>query len=709
MKMYASFQKALRLVMTAVLALAMISCIDDTKWQSMESVVVRHNLTGFASQADFVAYAKKAAIQRMRAEVEVNRRWEVTWLQGDVYRSNSGGDIAMEDATVPVADMDESADGAGSAAPEHSETNTQEEGVDEADVVKTDGNYIYALHEGELVIVSALDGVMEKVSALDVGGYAKEMFIYGDAAVVFSMRNQAEVPDEIHYTLREELDPIKDTGDGMAEPDIDYGNDMYCDMYGCGMYSFTQMTIIDISDRAMPVALRTVTYAADYVTSRMVDGKVRLVIDSTIPVLDTRWDYGNNANFDSLSGINDAYLNVIETNETFYNTLTANDIVPKKWDSATETASFIMAPDQIFAPETPNGIGLQTVVSVDLESPLSDSWQAGIFSERGIVYASRESLYLTSARDWVSLAMESGLWAGQENQTTGIHKFAISAENSNIAYEATGTVDGRLLDQFCMGEKDGYLRVATTTGDFWWEDESKNTLDNHIFVLQQRSAALAQVGHLGGLGEGEEIYAARFVGDRGFLVTFFQTDPLYTIDLSNPIAPTAVGEWQGPGYSTYLHPFGENLIISMGQEDWQAAISLYNISEFSNPTLVQRFFLGESEWTSALYEHKAFTFNSETGYLAIPYSNWGTQFDTGIRTFNVSEAGIAATDRLSFFDAAVEDYEAEAQRSMYIGDYMYGMSRCRLASASIATPSVAVDTVALFDGEFCEDYYYYYY
>lgn len=681
-----------------LIVFSMSACHDDVdNWKSIDGVVVRHNLRTFNGEFELENYAKQAAVAHMRAEVEVNRN-------SDKYWRNGGEDLVANLA------MDESSDSA-VTPPTHSVTNTQEAGVDEADVVKTDGNYIYTLSGGELVIVRALDGTMEKSSVLDVGGYANELFIFGDIAVVFSSVPEGSVPTEIHFAIQD-YEPASSSNGDMVMPDKEVIADsmmLDCGMRGCYGRSYSQIAIVDVTNRELPAVLKTTLLAAEYVTSRMVNGKVRVVYDTEMENLKTVWDYGLNAQWDTVEGMNAGYENVVRVNEALISELTLDKILPKKWDSVSNEVSYIVNPIDVIAPKTISGVGLQTIVSIDLSAPLSDSLQVGVFSQRGLVYASQESLYLTSARDWVSLAMESGLWQGNENQTTGIHKFGIASESLAITYEATGTVDGRLLDQFCMGEKDGYLRVASTTGDFWWFEEEKNTLNNHVFVLQQNDSKLEQVGHVGNLGKGEEIYAARFVGDRGFLVTFFQTDPLYTLDLSDPTAPVAVGEWVGLGYSTYLHPWGDNLIISIGEQDWRPAISLYDISNYAVPALVQRFFLDDDEWTSALHEHKAVTFNPDTGYLAIPFSSWGQNYQTGIRTFSVSETAIVPVDKLSLIENVQQGAEAEALRSLYIGDYMYGMSRCRLVSAAMATPAETVESMVLFAGDTCTDEYYYYY
>ena len=694
-----------------LIAFFFLGCGDDaSEWQRMESVAVRHNLISFTDADAYLSYVKDAANQRMQAEVEINRAREIAWLTDDSRNwDDAGGDqVMVNDASDAAPESTKSSDGDTAS---YSSTNVQEAGVDEADIVKTDGEYIYALGNGSFVVVSASDGVMTKSGTVSVDGYPIEMFVLNDVVVVFSNRAEADVPESMHYPMRDAENPwnmkYDDRPADNEVPDMDMPKDSYCDSYGCSGNTYLQMTLINMSDRATPTVSREVIYGGQYVTSRMVDGMVRLVLESPMHMLETDWDYGEAPSWETEEEINTAYANVLSVNQQAFAQLTLNDVLPRKWDSMTNEVSSITNPADITAPQTPNGVGLQTIVSVDLNNPLTDSMQAGVFSQRGIVYASTDSLYLTSARDWVSLAMESGLWSGYENQTTGIHKFDISSDSPAVTWEASGTVDGRLLNQFSIGEKDGYLRVATTTGEFWWGDE-QNTLDNHVFVLGQSGHALQQVGHVGGLGEGEEIYAVRFLADKAFVVTFFQMDPLYTIDLSDPANPTKLGEWEGPGYSTYLHPFGDNLLLAMGQEDFQTTVSLYNIADFFNPILVERIFMATDDWSAALYDHKAFTFNPETGYLSIPYNSWDTDFETGIKTYNVTEAGIDEGESL-ILASGLNNSESYAERSLYIGAHLYGMSRCRIASAPLDAPAGIVSSITLFEGDVCNDSPYLYY
>jgi hypothetical protein len=664
-------------------AFVTIGCFIGEDWDDLEPINVQHALTNNADCGSFEGYAKQSAIQLMRAQVEAARNQDAQW----------GNDIAA--GGEDMAD-DTSSDADGDSDGDYSETNVQEQGVDEADLTKTDGEHIFALHQGELVIIDAAeDGQMAETGRADVGGYADELFVYGDLAVVFSTLYEDEAPEELRYY--KEDDPY---GMGVA---IDYACwDEWC--YGEHMYS--QIAVIDISDKSAPEVVRTIIYAGRYQTSRRIDNALRAVIFSPLPALEMFWDWGDYSDnwWETESGINKFYKELIEKNEDRFNALTLDQIMPKKLDSVDGQAQYITACESVLGPKTPAGIGLTTVISIDLEQPTSPASSLAVFGAEGIAYASANALYLTTSRHYVMEAFESGLWT---EESSGIHKFDLTASDSAAYYLATGVVPGRMLNQFCLGEKDDYLRVATTTGSRW--DSSMPGLENHVFVLQQQGLELGMVGRLDGLGLGQEIYAARFMGDRGFMVTFVQTDPLYTLDMSDPGNPRAVGEWHGPGYSTYLHPVGASSILSVGMgENWTVNVSLYDISDFAAPTLVTRLNFPDSSFTSeALGDHKAFTFNDETGFLALPFFSWNN-YDTGIYTYDVQETSIAKGPTLYLNEESGYN-EDTARRSLYIGDNLYGVSRCRITSGLIDDPSPAIATLPLFTVGSCDDFDNYYY
>ena len=652
-------------------ATAFTGCYHVEDWNEIESVEVNHALNGFDDCASFEEYAKLAAIQLMRARVEQARDADAQWA--------GNKEVALGGA--PDGDLGDDGES------DHSETNNQEQGVDEADLIKTDGDYLYSLYKGQLIIIEAGDsGALSEAGRVEVGGYANELFIYNDTAVVFSGLNATEVTAELRH-------------DSQSYDGVDY--DCWDGWCGNENYQYARISLIDISDRTTPQVLRTVEYSGEYVTSRLVDNALRVIIYSPLPALETQWyreDYDSNSWWNSVSNVNTMYKKIIKKNEDRINALTLDDFMPEKLDSADGEVRYITDCDEALGSLTPTGIGLTTIISMDLDNIAKQPSANSVFGAKGIIYASTSALYLTTSRQYVMDAFVTGLWQGE---TSGIHKFDIARSDAAAFYLATGSVLGRMLDQFCLGEHNDYLRVATTTGFAGWFEN--NDLENHVYVLQEQGNLLKTVGTLDGLGVGEEIYAARFMGDRGYLVTFLEMDPLYTLDMSDPLHPKTAGEWHGPGYSTYLHPVGENSVLSVGLVDGRTALTLYDISNFASPTLVSRLFFPDWEYSSAaVYEHKAFTFNSESGMLALPFYEYQDN-DTGIFLYDVQESGVTLTSTLQL-NGGSSFYEGAARRSAYIGDYIYGISRCRITSGTLSDPSIAADTIELFNVGSCDDY-----
>lgn len=648
---------------------------DEITREKIEPVTVNHALTQMDSCDAYLDFAKETARQRMRAMVERDCQ--------DMLRYVSSRDDKGIDVPVNASDADIGSDE--SAGGDFSQTNTQEIGVDEADLVKTDGNYIYTISGHDLVVISINEiGVLTETGRISLTGRPTELFLYGDIAVVFATLVEEDVPESLILPTA----PVSSGASGM-EPDVDY-------MYYLGAY--TGIDVIDLSEKSAPTLLRSAQYAGRYVSSRRVDGAVRAVLSSPLSALDMpTWvnvDYWDMDEMKAKRAVNRACDALLAENEKAIDALTIDDILPKKYDTADETAEPIAQCTDIYGPKTPAGTGLLTVVSLDLSKPTEKQQDVAVLGEEGQVYASPSALYLTTSGGYVLTAWESGLW---EDETSGIYKFDIASDPSKAVYLASGTVEGRMLNQFSLGEYDDRLRVATTTGSAWWGEEI--TLDNHVTIFKAQDDNLTVEGKLSGIGTGEEIYAARFMGNRGFVVTFLQTDPLFTLDLSDPADPKMVGEWVGPGYSTYLHPFGENHLIAMGRdENWRTGVTLYDLSDYANPTLVERQpLVGVNYETAALYEHKAFTFNAETGDLLLPFYDWDNS--TGVLVYNVTDTGIALTGTLSM-DGSVS-VEGPSRRAMYNRNAVIGVGACRITSAAMADPTQIISSIPIYD-DACE-------
>jgi uncharacterized secreted protein with C-terminal beta-propeller domain len=244
-----------------------------------------------------------------------------------------------------------------------------------------------------------------------------------------------------------------------------------------------------------------------------------------------------------------------------------------------------------------------------------------------------------------------------------------------------------------MDEQGGYLHVATHTNasdgvNGNWRSRS----DNGVYTLDTVGDTLDVTGSLTGLAPGEQLYAARFVGDKAYLVTFVQTDPLFAIDLSDPAAPTLLGELVIPGFSNYLQPVGDGLLVGIGQEreagTWNTHVhaSLFDVSEGSNPTQITRQYLTENtqwSWSDAQFDHHALLYSAEDGLLVVPVYGSGYDADTGtyrseqlLKVMRVSADGIEVlgdihTDQSVF-------------RTVRVGDVLYAVSDSAVTAYSLS-------------------------
>lgn len=246
----------------------------------------------------------------------------------------------------------------------------------------------------------------------------------------------------------------------------------------------------------------------------------------------------------------------------------------------------------------------------------------------------------------------------RELEKTGIVKVNID----NFDVEATGDVPGKVLNQFSLDEYKGDLRIATTVGqNSWFGNFGRLTQSfSDVYVLDRN---LKTVGTVKDLGKTERIYSVRFLADRGYVVTFRQTDPFYVLDLSNPSNPQVKGELKIPGYSSYLHPLNKNLLVGIGKEDNFVKISLFDVSSPENPQEVDKFITTEY-WSEALNNHHAFLTDEKHKVFFMPGSQGGYVF---------SYQG----DKLDM-KRAVSD--TQVQRAVYINDFLYVLGQTKIVA-----------------------------
>jgi uncharacterized secreted protein with C-terminal beta-propeller domain len=339
----------------------------------------------------------------------------------------------------------------------------------------------------------------------------------------------------------------------------------------------------------------------------------------------------------------------------------------------------------------------------------SDKMDAvGLLANGWTVYASADNLYVAQSSQWW------GWGRPDRDLTTTVHKFELTPGRSNaIRYAASGEVTGWLHNQFSMSEFEGHLRVATTEFDWWWGGVDVESDSGSIVTVlaDDRRGRLIERGKIDGIAPGERIYACRFMGDKGYLVTFVQVDPLFTLDLSNPADPRVIGELEVPGYSAYLHPMENDHLLAVGMDADEEgrvlglAISIFDVRDFSNPRLAHRFIVEDEtdswSWSEALDDHHAFTFHR--GILSIPAYLYGEgkEFSGLLVMAADSERGLWELGRVDHTDLPADPWGSSPwmRRSVYIEEWLYSLSSRGVKVNALFAPDLELAKVPFFDAQ----------
>jgi inhibitor of cysteine peptidase len=507
-------------------------------------------------------------------------------------------------------------DGAG-----YSETNVQEAGVDESDKVKTDGTYLYVAGDtGVDIIDTTFEDGMKKVSRIDVDGYVVSLYLYADTLIILY------TPDNGSGNKWAGEDDIEPT-------DIDIGIGM---PYWIPVNAKIGILIADISDPEYPLIIKNIQADGFLVSSRLTGGRLYIISQyfPDIPPLEQWYD-------ESEEERSDAY----NTNKQKLDDLTLDDFIPsyQEYDATgfmTE-AGRLIATEDFLRPKDSNGGTIVSIITIDLTDLSKDFESLGFIADVHHVYASTDNLYLVSAKynHFGDIETDTETPALQ----TLIYQFDLAG--ATVRYTAVGSVPGQILNQFSLSEYEHVLRIATSTGNTW-----DGSAENHVYCLNKNNDKLDIIGRIEGLAPGEKLYASRFIGDKGFLVTFVEIDPLFTLDLSDPRNPSVAGELKVPGYSTYIHQIGENHLLTIGKDVvvennsvWYQGLqmSLFDISDFANPELIAVEKIGDRGTESeALFNHKALTFRSADNLIALPVDLYehlsppSTPWEYGTQTFH---------------------------------------------------------------------------
>jgi uncharacterized secreted protein with C-terminal beta-propeller domain len=310
------------------------------------------------------------------------------------------------------------------------------------------------------------------------------------------------------------------------------------------------------------------------------------------------------------------------------------------------------------------------------------------------VYASKDNLYIATQK---AIVEQPNSDAPPPEQLTEIHKFDISKPDETT-YEGTGVVTGTLLNQYSMSEQNGLLRVASTQAPLWWSPGNDRPSESFVTVLKQDGSVLRAIGRVGELGKGERIYAVRFLGDVGYVVTFHQVDPLYTVGLSDPEHPKVLGSLDLLGYSAYLHPVGDGLLLGVGQAANEQGrtqgtqVSLFDVSDPAKPTRLSNKLVGTGSSSTVEFDPHAFLWWDPLHLAVLPvqvydYSSDGkspNQF-IGAIGFNATKAGgVTEAGRVSQPGDA-NSYRPPVVRSLVVGDRLFTISTAGALASDLNT------------------------
>ncbi|HEX4812531.1 MAG TPA: beta-propeller domain-containing protein [Nonomuraea sp.] len=535
--------------------------------------------------------------------------------------------------------------------PDHSTTNVHEAGVDEPDLVKTDGDRVITVTDGTLRVI---DTATRKVTASlrltegDQPVFAPaDLLLSGDRALVL-FRGYGDV-----MLRRSSFAPAGDT----------------------------QYVLVDLS--GPPKVVGTVKPQGTYVDARMVGSTVRLVT-RTQPRIEFRQPKDATPEAERLrlnreavrAAPVDAWLPKVEVT-----------------DAAGAVKEHQVACERVSHPADYTGTSLLTVHTLDLARGITAAGTdpIALAADGDTVYGTGSSLYVASnPRWWSPMPMDTPVPPADEPtpveprptgearptptappEETEIHRFDVGSPGPP-RYVASGEVAGRLLNQYSLSEHEGHLRVATTLSS---PDGRGSSSSVHVL----RADTMARTGEVGGLGKGERIYSVRFIGPVGYVVTFRQVDPLYTLDLRDPAAPRVTGELKITGYSAYLHPGGEGRLIGIGQEAGEEGrtlgtqVSLFDVSDPAAPRRLSRLFQKDSG-SAAEWDPHAFLYWPKIGLSVIPLTQ---QNESGALVLNIDDSAVSKMGMIKHPAQEPQEgrpYQPGIQRSMVIGASIWTFS-----------------------------------
>lgn len=526
----------------------------------------------------------------------------------------------------------------------YSDTNNQVKGVQEADIIKTDGKYIYACGY-------ALKGIVYYPNFSTTGIDASQSRVYilsadnGKLNLVSTIQFRSE-QNNVKYALKEIL--LYENTLVLIKEGYSYDNETanyynYKDYYYMRSASnTTAVEIYDITDKSNPVFKNELYQSGFYNSSRMI-GKYLYII--------------------STYSVYNPDVNAPETYIPFCSPYNKKNLMPA---------------DCIVVPETVSSNNYNVITGLDVTKPDNFKSKAATLGFGGTIYASERNIYIASNTAIINSNAESSEDSSPYTSTTmdGTSIYRFSLNEGNVAFAASGKVVGYLINQFAMDEYNNALRVAVTVTEYnfsYVKGESNDVISgyatvnryNDLYVLDMN---LNLIGSIHNMAPNETIRSVRFDGDVGYVVTFRNVDPLFAIDLSNPKAPKVLSALKIPGFSTYLHAYGDGLLFGLGLDSNVIKLSMFNVADKTNVSEITVYKLDNNyAYSEALSNHKAILIDPEKNIIGIPASSFS---DKCYNTFKLFTFENNAFKELASIPLQ-ESGSLNCTRGIYIGDYLY--------------------------------------
>lgn len=508
--------------------------------------------------------------------------YQQNWIEGEMSAETSTA--TSEDKASGNAAKDESADmdlseGSKEGGKDYSTTNLQMEGVDESDIAKIDGSYIYTVEDKYIVITDIRDGKLEEVTRFlpkDCGAADRVMEIYvdGDQLILVVQGYETSLGESSKAGSDKENSDKESSDEEIAVSDASEDS-AFC--YKMNGKSTTQIQVYSIVDRRNPEFEGRLIQDGYYNTSRKIGDVVYLFTQYNMTSDVTSYVEKKHGVEDLKEGNGVSSL--------------AEAVIPKVNGEK-------VAASEIYLPESSGESGI-LVSSLDVNKPDKVLDSKLVISGYAQTYISKDALYLYE-EDYDGAMI------------TNIAKFAL--DEGRISGVAAAAVSGYVRDTFAINASDGYLRVLTT--DYSTEDEV-----NALYILDEN---MKLTGQLTGIAPGEEIYAARFMGNTGYFVTYRNTDPLFTVDLSDPAKPEIIGELKVTGFSEYLHFWDDTHLLGIGYESDENTgnienikLSMFNIENPGEVTEEAKLVLKDVDYSEALYDYKSVIISKDKNLIGL--------------------------------------------------------------------------------------------